>query len=132
MTESWTGEERDVGGRYLRHLPEGEDPNLFQDVLSLGKDFGKLPVTDWEYVSSSRVKAVRYDPNERKLCVRFIKLGDRLGLAYVYDEVPQHVFEQFLVSGSLGRYINSVLNNFSYHPADEAELQKYFSGERYN
>jgi hypothetical protein len=124
---------RGLGGRFIRELPaEGEPLELFRDLASVRDERFLQPVTDWHYVESSRVKAARYDPNTKKLCVRFIKLGDRLGLAYVYDEVPQFMFEQFLSSSSLGRYINTDLNKFPYHPADEDELQKYFDGERYS
>lgn len=123
---------RGIGGRFIRETPaEGEQLDIFSDYASVKEERFQLPITDWYYVESSRVKAVKYDPNQRKLCVRFIKLGQRLGLAYVYDEVPQTIFEQFLVSPSLGQFVNQTLNQFSYHPADEEELQKYFDGERY-
>lgn len=88
-------------------------------------------ITPWEYVSSSRVSAVRYDYDNEKLCVKFIKLGMNLGLAYVYEQIPAVVYMQFVTSDSIGRYINSVLNNFPYHPATEEELELYFDGNRY-
>jgi len=88
-------------------------------------------ITPWEYVSSSRIAAVRYDYDNEKLCVKFIKLGMNLGLAYVYEQVPAVVYMQFVTSDSLGRYVNSVLNNYYYHPATEEELELYFDGNRY-
>lgn len=88
-------------------------------------------ITEWEYVASSRIAAVRYDYEEMKLCVKFIKLGMNLGLAYVYEQVPAVIYMQFVQSDSLGRYVNSVLNNFPYHPATEDELELYFDGNRY-
>jgi hypothetical protein len=88
-------------------------------------------ITEWEYVSSSRIAAVRYDYEEMKLCVKFIKLGMNLGLAYVYEQVPAVIYMQFVQSDSLGKYVNSVLNNFPYHPATEDELELYFDGNRY-
>lgn len=89
-------------------------------------------VTEPEYTpQSSRVQYVRYDYDNSKLLVKFYKLGRNLGLCYVYDNVPPPVYQQFVQSSSLGQYINSTLNQFSYHPADEDELAKYFYGDRY-
>ena len=89
-------------------------------------------VTEPEYPSSSRVQYVRYDYDEEKLAVKFFKLGNNLGLCYVYEGVPAVIYMQFITESSLGRYINSTLNTFAYHPADEDELQKYFYGDRYS
>ena len=88
-------------------------------------------VTEPERPSSSRVQFVRYDYDEEKLAVKFFKLGRNLGLCYVYENVPPPVYSQFVTSASLGQYINSTLNTFAYHPADDDELQKYFYGDRY-
>lgn len=98
-----------------------------------GGDYGGRVggITEPEYPSSSRVQYLRYDYDEAKLAVKFFKLGRNLGLCYVYEDVPPPVYQQFVTSGSLGRYINSTLNQFAYHPADDDELQKYFYGDRY-
>lgn len=88
-------------------------------------------ITEPEYPSSTRVQYVRYDFDEEKLAVKFFKLGRNLGLCYIYENVPYPVYAQFITSGSLGQYINSTLNQFAYHPADDDELQKYFYGDRY-
>lgn len=106
----------------------------FEDIDVGSVSDGRAPsgVTDPEYPSSSRVQYVRYDYDEQKLAVKFFKLGRNLGLCYVYDNVPSVIYTQFVISGSLGKYINSTLNQFSYHPADDNELQKYFFGDRYS
>ena len=97
-------------------------------AVSSGRTQG---VTEPEYPSSSRVQFVRYDYDEEKLAVKFFKLGRNLGLCYVYENVPPPVYQQFITSASLGQYINSTLDTFAYHPADDDELQKYFYGDRY-
>lgn len=130
---------RDEQGRY-RQVGTGRFAKSYSrqfeeiDVGGVGGgDYGGRVggITEPEYPSSSRVQYVRYDYDESKLAVKFFKLGRNLGLCYVYEDVPPPVYQQFVTSGSLGRYINSTLNQFSYHPADDDELQKYFYGDRY-
>lgn len=53
----------------------------------------------WVDVSSSMIRAVRYDPERRVLEVAFNK-----GV-YVYYEVPPEVFEGLLQADSKGRYM---------------------------
>jgi hypothetical protein len=89
-------------------------------------------ITEPEFPNSTRVQYVRYDYDRSKLAVKFFKLGRNLGLCYVYDDVPPPVYMQFVTSDSLGKYINSVLNSFSYHPADDQELELYFYSDRYS
>lgn len=52
-------------------------------------------------VSSSSVEAVGYEPTAAELWVQFN--GGRI---YIYDEVPQHVFDALLYAPSKGTYIN--------------------------
>ena len=121
------GRYRDPRGRFAKSYSR-----QFEEIDVGGVSSGRVEgITDWEMVSSSRVRAVRYDYEEQKLCVKFIKLGLNLGLAYVYHDVPAVVYMQFVTSDSKGRYINSVLNQFSYAPATDEELLQYFDGERY-
>jgi hypothetical protein len=118
-----TGRRGQFAKKYSRQFAEIET-----GAVSSGRVEG---ITEWEYVSSSRIAAVRYDYEEMKLCVKFIKLGMNLGLAYVYEQIPPPIYMQFVQSDSLGKYVNSVLNNFPYHPATDDELDMYFDGNRY-
>ena len=125
---------QDAQGRYRNRRGQfaKKYSRQFAEIETGAVSSGRVEgITEWEYVSSSRIAAVRYDYEEMKLCVKFIKLGMNLGLAYVYEEVPAVIYMQFITSDSLGRYVNSVLNNFPYHPATEDELELYFDGNRY-
>ena len=125
---------QDAQGRYRNRRGQfaKKYSRQFAEIETGAVSSGRVEgITEWEYVSSSRIAAVRYDYDESKLCVKFIKLGMNLGLAYVYEEVPAVIYMQFVQSDSLGKYVNSVLNNFPYHPATEDELELYFDGNRY-
>jgi hypothetical protein len=52
-------------------------------------------------VSSSAVKRVDYDEENRELLVTFID-GD----SYAYQNVPLHVFDELLSAASIGAYVN--------------------------
>lgn len=56
----------------------------------------------WQGVSSSAISAVRWDPSAME--VRFTN-----GYEYAYPGVPMEVFEDFLSSGSKGRFLNTIL-----------------------
>ena len=125
---------QDAQGRYRNRRGQfaKKYSRQFAEIETGAVSSGRVEgITEWEYVSSSRIAAVRYDYDESKLCVKFIKLGMNLGLAYVYEQVPAVIYMQFVQSDSLGKYVNSVLNNFPYHPATEDELELYFDGNRY-
>lgn len=53
-------------------------------------------------VESSSIDSVGYDPDSRRLFVRFVESGN----AYVYSNVPKRVFDELLASNSKGRYFN--------------------------
>lgn len=56
----------------------------------------------WQSVASSAISAVRWDPSAME--VRFTN-----GYEYAYPAVPMDVFEDFLSSGSKGRFLNTIL-----------------------
>lgn len=56
-------------------------------------------------VESSSIDSVGYDPDTRRLFVRFLESGN----AYVYSEVPERVFNDLLASNSKGRYFNEMI-----------------------
>lgn len=62
-------------------------------------------------VESSSIDSVGYDPDTRRLFVRFLESG----IAYVYAEVPERVFNELLASNSKGRYFNDEIKGaFAY------------------
>jgi hypothetical protein len=70
---------------------------------------------DWWYTfDSSRVKEAAYDkPNERL----YVRWQDR-GVGYIYEGVPENIWRGFRRAKSAGKYINSRLNNYNYHPGN--------------
>ena len=57
---------------------------------------------EMQYVDSTNVEAIGYDEARQELHVRFLESG-----SYVYLEVPEAVFTEFLQAPSKGRYLNS-------------------------
>ena len=53
-------------------------------------------------VVSSNVEAIGYDPDNRKLHVRF-----HSGTTYVYLDVAERVFHEFMEADSKGKYLNA-------------------------
>lgn len=65
---------------------------------------------EMHYVDSSNVESIGYDPDTRELHVHFIRSG-----AYVYFEVEEWVFNEFLQADSKGGYLNEVIKGvYSY------------------
>ncbi len=56
---------------------------------------------EMHYVDSSNVEAIGYDSEARELHVYFVKSGN-----YVYLDVEEWVFNEFLQAGSKGQYLN--------------------------
>ncbi len=56
---------------------------------------------EMHYVDSTNVEAIGYDGNKLELHVRFLS-----GSSYVYFDVPETVFEEFLRTSSKGGYLN--------------------------
>ena len=53
-------------------------------------------------VVSSNVEAIGYDPDNQELHVRF-----KSGATYVYYDVEEWVFREFMQAGSKGIYLNT-------------------------
>jgi hypothetical protein len=64
---------------------------------------------EWVDVASTRVASMRYDDGLRQVQVRFAD-----GTPWVYEDVPEEVYEMFLAAPSKGRFINDVLNDYPY------------------
>lgn len=65
---------------------------------------------EMNYVDSSNVEAIGYDPDTRELHVQFIKSGH-----YVYLDVEEWVFSEFMQAESKGQYLNqSIKGVYSY------------------
>jgi hypothetical protein len=71
------------------------------------------------------VKTGRYDPGLEQIHVIFDD-----GTPWVYDGVPRNVWRNFRRSSSPGRYINRVLNGYTYHRGEYAVPGSYdYQGE---
>ena len=57
---------------------------------------------EMHYVDSSNIEAIGYEPDSRRLYVRFLKSGE----TYVYDEVEEWVFDEMMQAPSKGSYLN--------------------------
>lgn len=57
---------------------------------------------DWQPLSSSNLNAMRYDPVEQNLQIRFTS-----GRTYSYGSVPQSVADGLAQADSPGQYFNS-------------------------
>ena len=55
------------------------------------------------YVQSSAIEQVSYDPDAQTLIATFRESGR----TYVYDEVPEEVYDGLLFADSLGTYFNA-------------------------
>ena len=55
-----------------------------------------------QYVDSTNVEAIGYDETRQELHVRFLESG-----SYVYFDVPEAVFTEFLQAPSKGLYLNT-------------------------
>lgn len=58
---------------------------------------------EMQYVDSSNVEAIGYEPDSQELHVRFLKSGK----TYVYYGVEAWVYEEFRESESKGSYLNT-------------------------
>lgn len=59
-------------------------------------------------VSSSAVEKVSYDPKTNDLTIKFRNNNKK----YVYPDVPEEVFAEFMESPSKGRYVNKVIKGY--------------------
>ena len=58
-------------------------------------------MVDMNYVDSSNIEAIGYDPNAQELFVQFLS-----GATYVYHGVPQEIYDNLMASPSQGSYLN--------------------------
>ena len=63
-------------------------------------------------VASSRITEMGYDPETATACVRFTD-----GRSWCYMNVPQDVWDQFVVSPSKGQFIKETLDAYQHGPA---------------
>jgi hypothetical protein len=69
-------------------------------------------MVDMEYVDSSNIEMVGYDPEEMELYVKFRSCEE----PYVYEGVPEQVHEEFMAAPSKGSYLNRVLKGvYNFH-----------------
>jgi hypothetical protein len=67
----------------------------------------------WEYYpTSSRVSAARYDRVNQLLEVQWVDGG----INYLYSDVPPSVWRNMNRVASVGKFVNRVLNQYSYAP----------------
>lgn len=66
---------------------------------------------EMHYVDSSNVEAIGYDSDAQQLHVRFVKSGE----TYVYYDVEEWVFQEFMQADSKGTYLNNqIKERFQY------------------
>ena len=66
---------------------------------------------DMPYVQSSALEQVSYDEVRHTLCATFRETGR----TYIYEDVPQEVYDSLLFADSLGAYFNShIRDHFPY------------------
>jgi hypothetical protein len=70
----------------------------------------EMTMVEMQYVQSSNVECVGYDPEFMELHVRFINSA----ITYVYINVPQLVFDEMMSAPSKGSYLNRCVKNV-YH-----------------
>lgn len=68
--------------------------------------------SDWIYVASSAVRAVRYHAAAKALDVRFEE-----GREYRYENVPRSKYRALLAADSIGEFVNYEIK--PHHPCRE-------------
>ena len=64
------------------------------------------------YVQSSALERVSYDEEAHTLCATFRETRR----TYVYEDVPQEIYDALIFADSLGRYFNShIRDQFLFH-----------------
>ena len=66
---------------------------------------------DMEFVDSSNIEAIGFDPDSQELHVRFLKSGE----TYVYYNVDEWVFQELFQADSKGTYLNvNIKDRYQY------------------
>lgn len=55
-----------------------------------------------EPIQSASIGAIGYDPRTRELYIDFLQTG-----RYIYQNVPQEVYDGLMMSGSKGAYLHN-------------------------
>lgn len=64
---------------------------------------------NWISVHSTTVESSAYNLDTSELYVKFLS-----GRTYIYFGVPENVYNDFLLSGSKGRFVHNVLRHYRY------------------
>jgi len=64
-------------------------------------------VPEMNFVDSSNIEAIGYEPDSQELHVRFLKSGE----TYVYYGVEDWVFQELMQADSKGIYFNANIRN---------------------
>ena len=75
-------------------------PPSSKTIKSKGRN---LTMPEMHYVDSSNIEAIGYDSSTQELHVLFLKSGE----TYVYYDVEEWVFQEFLHADSKGTYLNT-------------------------
>ena len=68
--------------------------------------------TGMPYVQSSALEQVSYDEVAHTLCATFRETGR----TYIYEDVPQEIYDSLLFADSIGAYFNChIRDHFPYH-----------------
>lgn len=70
-------------------------------------------MVDMEPVSSDRISEYGYDGDTATVYVTF----KNDGVHWQYRQVPEHVWEEFRLAPSKGRFIHDVLDHYDHGPA---------------
>jgi hypothetical protein len=90
----------------LRQAQRSRAALLFSSVAVILVPAGNLShgiaLTDMVAVQSSAIVRIRYRPKGRELLVTFVN-----GKTYVYEGVPERIYEAFLAAASHGTFLNA-------------------------
>jgi len=75
-------------------------------------------LTPWVEVNSSRMKAIRFDHATQAIHVEWGNGNP----AYIYRDAGYETFRRMIRAASKGKFINRVLNGYSYGPMDTDEM----------
>ena len=74
---------------------------------------------DMKFVDSSNIESIGYDPETRELYVSFVNTGR----TYVYYNVDQWIFDEFIQADSKGAYLNQNIKGiYEYSPLQYAVI----------
>ena len=90
----------------MQHLRFDQRLQLKREQITATAVFRGMP-----YVQSSALEQISYDEGAHTLCATFRETGR----TYIYEDVPQEVYDGLLFADSLGAYFNShIRDHFPY------------------